>query len=53
MGMEKQIGIRIGNDLKEDLGRLAALDHRTLSDYCRLVLEERVKAERAKKTEKE
>ncbi|MBK9731241.1 MAG: hypothetical protein IPO83_08120 [Chitinophagaceae bacterium] len=47
--METTLAIRISNDLKKSLQKLAVSDHRKLSDYVRIQLERLVESQKGKK----
>ena len=45
--MMKQIAIRLPDDLIAELQRLADLDQRSLSDYCRIALKAKCETKRS------
>lgn len=48
-----QIGVRLSDELRDKLTKMADENKRTLSDYIRLLLEEKVEeAEKVKKSDK-
>lgn len=49
MGKDEKLTIRISENLKEEIQRLAEADRRTVAGYLRLVLSEHVEKEKRKK----